>query len=75
MLCTLVAYNGRKKGCKMPCKFFKQDEKLNNNDNQAKINKAGVCKILDDNCIYLEDTASVTGCHKVRKGTGLYQSE
>lgn len=34
MLCTLVAYNGRKRACKMPFKFFKQDEKLNNNNNQ-----------------------------------------
>lgn len=44
MLCTFVAHNGRKKGFKMPCKFFKQDEKFNNN-NKAKINMAGVCKI------------------------------
>ena len=80
MLCTLVAYNGGKQGCKMPFKFFKQDEKLNNNNNnnnnnQATINMAGVCKILDHACIYLEDIASVTGCHKVKRGTGLYQSE
>lgn len=63
-----------KKGCKMPCTFFKQDEKLNNN-NKAKINMVGVCKILDHACTYLEDTASVTGCHKVKQGTRLYQSE
>jgi len=68
MLCTLVAYNGRKKGCKI-----KQDKKLNNH--KAMINMAGVCKILDHACIYLEDIASVTGCHKVKQGTGLYQSE
>jgi len=60
----------------MPFKFFKQDEKLNNNNNnQPKINMAGVCKILDHACIHLEDIASVTGCHKVKRGTGLYQSE
>jgi hypothetical protein len=63
-----------KKGCKIPCKFFKQDEKLNYN-NQAKINMAGVGKILDHACIYLDHIASVTGCHKVKQGTGLYQSE
>jgi hypothetical protein len=58
----------------MPCKFFKQDKKLNNN-NQAKISMAVVRKILDHACIYLEDIASVNGCHKVKQSTGIYQSE
>jgi hypothetical protein len=58
----------------MPCKFFKKDEKLNNN-NQAKINMAAVCEILDHAYIYLEDIASVTGRNKVKQGTGLHQSE
>lgn len=58
----------------MHCKFFKQDEKLNNN-NQAKINMAGVRKILQHACTYLQDIVSVTGCPMVKQGTGLYQSE